>query len=120
MGADQVLGIDFDEMAVRMAKGLALQNGIDETCLIEADVLKWKPSGQESYDLIVANIFHDVLIEVFPRLPGWLKPDGELIVSGILQTQEKSCLSAGEKAGFEFGHIIHKGKWSTAHGKLAS
>ena len=119
LGADQVLGIDFDEMAVRTARKLATKNGFAKTDLIEADVLKWKPSRQQTYDLIAANIFHDVLIELFPCLPEWLNPGGELIVSGILNAQEKSCLSAGEKAGFEFDRVIHKGKWSTAHGKLA-
>ncbi|NOY00142.1 MAG: methyltransferase domain-containing protein [Verrucomicrobia bacterium] len=119
LGADRVLGIDFDEMAVRTAHRLSLQNGLDEACLIEADVLKWKPQGHQTYDLIAANIFHDVLIEVFPRLPAWSKPGAELIVSGILNSQERNCLRAGEKAGFEFDRIIRRGKWSTAHGLLS-
>ena len=119
LGADKVVGIDIDEMAVKTAHRLAGRNGIDEASLIKADVLKWKPRSRQSYDLITANIFHDVLIEVFPRLSEWLKPDGELIVSGILQTQEPSCLSVGKRAGFEFDHIIRKGKWSTAHGTLS-
>lgn len=118
LGAGQVLGIDFDEMAVRTAHRLASQNGLDEACLIVDDVLKWKPRRHQTYDLITANIFHDVLIEVFPRLPAWLQPEGELIVSGILNSQEQNCLRVGEKAGFEFDRIIRKGQWSTAHGKL--
>jgi len=118
LGADKVLGIDFDEMAVRTSHRLAAQNGLEEASLIVDDVLKWKPQGHQTYDLIAANIFHDVLIEVFPRLPIWLKLEGELIVSGILNSQESNCLRAGEKAGFEFDRVIRKGKWSTAHGKL--
>ncbi len=119
LGAESVLGIDFDEMAVRTAHRLATQNGLNETSLIVADVLKWKPRRRQTYDLIAANIFHDVLIEVFPRLPAWLEPGGELIVSGILNSQERNCLKVGEKAGFEFDRVIRKGKWSTAHGNLA-
>ncbi len=119
LGADQVLGIDFDEMAVRTAHRLAAQNGLDESSLVVADVLKWKPRRHQTYDLIAANIFHDVLIEVFPRVPAWLKPGGELIVSGILNSQERTCLRAGEKTGFEFDRVIRKGKWSTAHGVLS-
>ena len=106
-------------VAVRTAHRLAAQNGLEEASLIVDDVLKWKPRRHQTYDLIAANIFHDVLIEVFPRLPIWLKLEGELIVSGILNSQESNCLRAGAKAGFEFDRVIRKGKWSTAHGKLA-
>lgn len=119
LGAQQVLGIDFDEMAVRTARRLAGPNGLNENTLIEGDVLKWQAPHQQTYDLIGANIFHDVLIEVFPMLPAWLKNDGQLIISGILNSQEQNCLSAGEKAGFVFDRVIRKGKWSTAHGTLA-
>ena len=105
-------------MAVRSARRLAEQNGLDEASLIVGDVLEWKPEQHEDYNLIAANIFHDVLIELFPRLPAWLKPGGELIVSGILHTQELSCLSAGRRVGFEFDRTIRKGKWCTVHGAL--
>jgi len=69
--------------------------------------------------LIAANIFHDVLIEVFPSLAGWLKGGGQLIVSGILREQEANCLAAGKKAGFEFGRIVRKGKWTSALGRIS-
>ncbi len=118
LGAQQVLGIDFDEMAVRTARRLAGPNALDENTLLEGDVLKWQAPRQQTYDLIAANIFHDVLIEVFPKLPAWLKSDGQLIISGILNSQEQNCLSAGKKAGFVFDRVIRKGKWSTAHGTL--
>lgn len=118
MGAASVLGMDFDPMAIRAAHRLAEVNGLQNSELIEADVLKWQPHAQQSYDLIVANIFHDVLIELFPNIPKWFKPGGELILSGILGTQEKSCLQVAEKSGFVFDKVVRKGKWSTAHGKL--
>lgn len=118
LGAQSVLGIDFDEMAVRTARRLAANNGLAAQCLIEGDVLHWQPPGKRTYDLIAANIFHDVLIEVFPKLPAYLSPGGELIISGILNSQEKNCLQAGEQAGFVFDRVIRRGKWSTAHGSL--
>ena len=120
LGAENIQGLDFDGTAIRTAHKLAELNDLDGQCLAEADVLDWKPSRGRCYDLIAANIFHDVLIEVFPRLPRWLKPGGELIVSGILRGQEKSCLAAGKKAGFTFHRIIRRGKWTTARGELSS
>ena len=118
LGASEVLGVDFDEMAVRTARRLAAGNGLERSALVEGDVLKWNPGRNQAYDLIAANLFHDVLIEIFSSLPGWLKADGGLVVSGILRGQESDCLAAGEKAGFEFGRIVRKGKWSSALARL--
>ena len=120
LGANKIQGLDFDGTAIRTAHKLALQNDLDQACLLEADVLEWKPPGGLRFDFIAANIFHDVLVELFPRLPNWLKPGGKLIVSGILRDQEKACLAVGNKAGFTFHGILRRGKWITARGELSS
>ncbi len=118
LGADEVLGIDFDGMALRAARRWATPNGLEQNELVEGNVLEWQPGQGRRYDLIAANIFHDVLIEVIPSLAGWLEEGGQLIISGILREQESRCLAAGEEAGFEFERVVRKGKWTSAQGRI--
>jgi ribosomal protein L11 methyltransferase len=117
LGATRAWGCDFDEKAVRVARVNLRRNGTKHVAIDEADVLKWKP--REKWDCVVANLFYDLLEDVFPKLVRSLKRDGTLLISGILRTQADGCLEAGRKAGLQFDKVITRGKWVTAKGGLA-
>lgn len=116
LGASEVWGCDFDAMALRAAQKNLKRNRTKLVVLEEADVLKWKP--KRKVDLVLANIFHDILEQVFGKIVKSLKKDGEVVVSGILKSQGESCLAAGQEAGLEFEEVVTKGKWVTARGRL--
>lgn len=42
---------------------------------------------QRRFDLVIANILRGPLLELQPRLTGYCKPGGRLVLSGILQEQ---------------------------------
>lgn len=117
LGAAKAWGCDFDALAVKVARANLTLNGTKHVTLDVADVLKWKP--REKWDLVAANIFHDVLEAVFPKVVKSLKRDGTVFISGILRTQAESCLAAGRKAGLTFDQVVRRGKWVTARGRLA-
>ena len=114
LGATRALGCDFDEKAVEVAQDNLDRNGTKRSEVCVADVLQWKPGGK--WDCIAANLFHDVLEALFPRLPKLLQRGGTLFISGILHTQAESCLAAGRRAGFAFDSVLRRGKWVTAVG----
>jgi ribosomal protein L11 methyltransferase len=118
LGAARAWGCDYDGMAVRVARVNLRRNGTKRVTIDEADVLKWLP--REKYDCVAANLFHDVLEAVFPKLARSLKRDGTLFISGILRTQAGDCLAAGRKAGLVFDEVITRGKWVTARGRVKS
>lgn len=116
LGASRVWGCDYDPAAVRISKENAERNGTPSVKFSKVDVLKWEP--KQTWDIVAANIFHDVLEAAFPQLLRSVAPGGILMLSGILRTQAKDCLAAGKKAGFVVEKVITRGKWVTALGTV--
>ena len=48
-----------------------------------------------------------------------MKPEGILIISGILNTQTQETLAAAEAAGLKVLKSVTRGKWTTAKLRLA-
>ncbi len=90
MGAKSVTAVDIDQLATKIARENAALNGCDDDRLqvrcgnILADETLAAEIGGCSYDLILANIVADVIIAMAPLFRRFLKPDGTLIVSGII------------------------------------
>ena len=116
LGATRVWGGDYDAQAVRISKENAKRNGTPKLRFTRLDVLSWQPDQQ--WDIVAANIFHDVLEAAFPQIVRSVAPGGMLILSGILHTQADSCLAAGKKAGFVPKNVVRKGKWVTMQGTV--
>lgn len=116
LGSTRVWGCDYDPAAVRISKENAERNDTLGVKFSKVDVLKWEP--KQTWDIVAANIFHDVLEAAFPQLLRSVAPGGILMLSGILRTQAKDCLAAGKKAGFLVEKVITRGKWVTALGTV--
>ena len=104
-GAGQVIGIDNDPAAIWVAKSNARLNKIRGTAFQLGDVLKWNPTQKN--DVITANLYTDLLIEILPKLRG----AGWLILSGILRSQREELLSALQRNHLEVISSKQRGKW---------
>jgi ribosomal protein L11 methyltransferase len=113
LGATRVLAVDFDPEAVAAAKRNARRNGVRGVVFERRDVLAWTPD-EPPFDLILANIFADVLTASFPKMKRLLAPGGTLILSGILHTSAPDLLAEGRRCGFSFPRVLRRGKWVTA------
>ena len=87
-GAGRVIGIDNDPAAISVAKSNARLNKIRGASFQLGDVHKWNPA--QKTDVITANLYSDLLIEILPKLRGgaWL------ILSGILRSQQDELVHA--------------------------
>jgi len=109
LGARSVDAFDNDEAAVRIARENATLNychAISTTC---QDVFKWAP--RKTYDVILANLFSEILIAVAPRLVAALRPGGTLIFSGVLHYQSAEVIEAFALHGLRLEHLVRRGKW---------
>lgn len=94
LGTGPVAGNDNDPIAVRVARENAELNGVTLD-LNERDV-----AGQRGpFDLILANILANTLVELAPALAAQLAPGGVVLLSGILTPQEQQVRDAYLAAG---------------------
>ncbi len=104
LGADFCLGCDIDPKAPDVVRSNAGLNGIGPDRLralagdIISDVSLRKSFGGD-YDLVLANIVSDVIIPLAPLIPGFLKPGGVFISSGIIDGRQEEVRAAIEAAG---------------------
>ena len=108
-GAGRVLAIDMDSLAISTARANAHLNEIGGIEFRLADVRKWRPQGQ--FDIIVANLFSELLLDILPRLRTKLRRGGWLILSGVLRSQERELIRALRLNKFDVVQARRRAKW---------
>lgn len=109
-GAGEVLAIDIDPDAVRVAKENIAHHGLEKKITaLQGDLLK---RVQDTCDICVANIIADVICFFAEPLKAHIRPDGLFICSGIVSTREQEVLKALEDAGYLVLDVRHKGEWT--------
>lgn len=109
LGAERVLAIDLDPVAVRVARENIRSNGLEG--IVEArrgDLL----SGIKGlYSLATANILADAIIALASPLVQHLKPKSVFVCSGILREREADVRGALTTAGFRVIDAGRRGAW---------
>src|SRR5499426_1417334 len=107
----RVVGFDLDPEAVEVALENAAINGVADEIEIEVNKLS-SYHGQE-FDLVLANLTADVIIPLSPEFPQVLKPQGALVVSGVLREQAADVRAALEPHHLRVIEIKPDGEWVT-------
>jgi ribosomal protein L11 methyltransferase len=93
LGFGDVSGFDNDPEAVRVSdENAALNDLAGRVRFYTADLAAGLPA--ESVDIVLANILGDVLIKFAPLLIGAMKPQGVLVMSGILAMEIEKVRAA--------------------------
>ncbi len=116
LGATSVEAFDNDPACVRITKENAQLNAITKIKVTRADVTTWNPKTQ--HDLVLANLFSELLIRVIPTLRAAAKPHGHLIFSGVLRDQLEEVTTALKAHGYQIHRTVVRGKWSAGHAQL--
>lgn len=114
LGASPVKAFDFDEKAAEVSEKNVILNNAAPIKVDTLDVFDWKP--ERAYDFVAANLFSTILQKAFPILKVALKPQGTIVISGILAEQWEKTKCVAEEAGFVFKDVKKVGKWVTARG----
>jgi len=108
-GAEKVSAIDLDPIAISTAKENARLN---KTCHVEFRLGDVRTvTAAEKFDVVSANLFSDLLIEILPRVARMLRDGGFAILSGILRSQEGDLRRAVRGAPLRLLEIRRRGKW---------
>ena len=107
LGANRVVGVDIDPVAVRTARENAANNDVGAT-FIEGDLNAGLPGP---FDLVCANIVADVIIRLAPDIPALLAQNGVCILSGIIAERAADVLQALLAAGLMPAVTRETGGW---------
>ncbi len=109
VGAAAVEAFDFDPACVRISKANARANHSRKISFSLADA---RAIGRfHKADVILANLFSELLVASAPGFARKLPPGGWLIFSGVLNSQATEVVAGLEAAGFEPPRIVPRGKW---------
>jgi ribosomal protein L11 methyltransferase len=109
-GATEVVALDNDGQAIRIAKQNARCNNIRGIKFHVRDALRPK-NRHEKFDLITANLFSELLIKALPIWRPRLKQNGRVILSGVLREQEPQLLRALCHQRLSVLDVRRRGKW---------
>jgi ribosomal protein L11 methyltransferase len=113
LGAPKILGIDFDQRCIKVARANAKANQLLKTEWQHADLLQWKIPGK--WNLIAANIYSSVLKATARKVVKALAIHGHLILSGILACEVEEIESLFINLGLQKKNRIIQGKWGALH-----
>ncbi|NLX71364.1 MAG: 50S ribosomal protein L11 methyltransferase [Clostridiales bacterium] len=95
LGAQHAVAVDIDPDAVKITRENAMQNGVLSRMDVVHGNLLDKVEGK--FDIIVANIIADTIIELSGLLKDYLNKNGYFIASGIIVDRLNDVLKALDK-----------------------
>lgn len=111
-GAQSVLGYDIDDWSVRNTEDNVRLNGISAMRVVEGDASVLTGST-ERYDLILANINCNILLQDMPAFTEVLAQDGTLILSGFFTEDIPALCKKAAQLGLQLVDTTEKDNWAS-------
>ena len=108
LGGATAVGLDIDPIAVEATLANAYRNGVARRVRARQGSL---PSGDASFDVVLANLIAGVLVPLAPLLRDELRLGGSLLASGIFIDREGDVRGAFEAAGLGVVDRSVEGDW---------
>ena len=109
LGARHAIALDIDEWCFDNAvENSKLNNVNDSIEVIKGEITDIKESG---FDMILANIQKNILIDIAPEIYSRLKPGGKVILSGLLDYDEADIKTEFIAFGLSFLEIKMLDSW---------
>jgi ribosomal protein L11 methyltransferase len=106
LGASKLFGIDVDHWSIENARENILRNGCDG---IEVELTSRFPS--EKYDVVLANINRNVILQYLPLFHSILEANGIILFSGLLTSDESDIVEACNEQGFLLQKRTERNNW---------
>lgn len=100
LGARAVLGVDIDAGAVALARELVTLNGAERQVELREGSIEL---AESQYDLVLMNLFPQVIMELAPALGRIMRADARIVTSGAVEVRTKRL--ARSLAGHGFAEI---------------
>ncbi|MFN8310709.1 MAG: 50S ribosomal protein L11 methyltransferase [Chitinophagales bacterium] len=108
LGAAEILAIDHEQWAFENCIENAQRNNCNKITSVLGDD-HYEFGG--TYDVILANVNKKVIVPNFSKWIKLLAPNGVLLISGILVTDEQDIHQAAQLAGWRFSERLERDGW---------
>lgn len=115
LGSRSVIGIDIDETAVITARNSVITNETqDRVTIIHGDLTD---KINDRSDIVIANLFANVIKRLLPDIKRVLKPNGLFISSGIITDTVEEVQEAYRENHIHVLETLQMGDWYLIIGK---
>jgi ribosomal protein L11 methyltransferase len=110
LGASTIFAVDYDIWSYENALENCSRNHTKKIQLMQGTIEDVKDTG---FDIILANINRNILLQYMSSMAEMLAPNGILLLSGILGGEdEPAILHAATDQGLNLVQVITKDKWA--------
>jgi len=110
LGAEKELGIDNNEPAVEITRQNLMMNNIEEE-RFQVKVGNLLNGVVKRFDLVVANILTEVIVDLLDDVGRVLKESGLFICSGLIERNTNRVVSKMKGLGFEVLEMRTRASW---------
>jgi ribosomal protein L11 methyltransferase len=114
----QITMIDIDPEAIQIATENAAINAVSRSVTISEGQARDQARG--AFDVVVANLTAEVIVDLMPDLAGCVRPAGRLILSGILSELAGEVELVLARSGLEIVEKTVAGEWTALVGQERS
>ncbi len=117
LGAESAIGFDIDPNSKPSSEELADDNGVAAACSFRTGGFECLTGGETEFDVVLANIYSDVIQAHALELAGRLVEDGWFAFSGCPDHHREPTVAAIEAAGLVIEEPLQRGRWHTFVGR---
>ncbi len=108
LGASKIDSFDNDASAVENSNENIRLNEVNQLISIRTDE---NEIFSQQFDMILANINRNIILEYLPKLKNLLNQNGCLLVSGFLKEDENVMINAASAYGLTAKNVYQKENW---------
>lgn len=109
LGAKNVLCVDVDDAACKVATENAQKNNVSDVVDIKHGELQ--DIEKKEYDIIVVNIIADVIISLLPDLKAYCSNKTNILLSGIISDRREEVYQVAKEQGYDLVSVQSMGEW---------
>jgi ribosomal protein L11 methyltransferase len=107
LGASKIEAVDVDDWSITNAKENIAENGCFKISLKRSSQI----ISNKTFDIVLANINRNVILNSLPQLGNNLKPNCLLLLSGLLSSDEPDIVEACNEEKLNLVKRIERNNW---------
>jgi len=112
LGAASACAVDIDPQALLATRQNAARNRLERRLTVAAA----RELGAGPWDVVLANILAGPLVELAPRLAGYCRAGGDIVLAGMLEPQAED-VAAAYRPWFDMRMFSNREGWSVLTGR---